>query len=206
MLRMGVRPAGAWQHGNAAGSLGFAPVRSSRRLWLNDAESAHTREPARTAPRVDKLGVTGSSPVPPIESPALGLFCCSNRRRSARSWQGSRPIRPRSPAGETDRGVCPRAPSQCKPAGTQLRGRGQRRTLIGSGTLNDGHPYRRIGGQSVRVPKNELHVREAVACRDGEPLPVHGALRGHVSARESGRLPRALSAVSEVTARWGGGE
>jgi hypothetical protein len=48
------------------------------RIPLNHAPSANRSEPTRTPVRVDKLGVTGSSPVPPTsEAPEIGGFAFS---------------------------------------------------------------------------------------------------------------------------------
>jgi hypothetical protein len=52
-------------NGNARRSFGFGHVRRRGRVRLNDADCAHWHERNRTLRRVDKLGVTGSSPVPP---------------------------------------------------------------------------------------------------------------------------------------------
>src|SRR5215208_6604540 len=50
----------------------------ARGIALNHAPSANASEPARTLPRIDKLGVTGSSPVPPIrKGPAQAGFLFS---------------------------------------------------------------------------------------------------------------------------------
>ena len=47
------------------------------RIPLSHCRLPHRCELARTLPRIDKLGVTGSSPVPPIEKPCIRAFCCS---------------------------------------------------------------------------------------------------------------------------------
>ena len=52
-------------NGNVRRSFGFGPVRIQGGIRLNDADWTHWSEPARTLLRIDKLGVTGSSPVPP---------------------------------------------------------------------------------------------------------------------------------------------
>jgi hypothetical protein len=67
MARIGVR----------SGSL----VRSlDLEIWLNDAVWPNRRERVRTLLRFDKLGVTGSSPVPPTyESPAQAGFLFSGQ-------------------------------------------------------------------------------------------------------------------------------
>jgi len=66
-------------NGNVRGSFGFGPVRVRRELPRNDADSMHCSARARTLPRLDKLGVTGSSPVPPIEKPRSGAFLLLQR-------------------------------------------------------------------------------------------------------------------------------
>jgi hypothetical protein len=63
----------AWQldlrgnNGNARRSLAFGQVFARRLIPLNHALWQNISELTRTLLRVDKLGVTGSSPVPPIE-------------------------------------------------------------------------------------------------------------------------------------------
>ena len=59
---------GRGNNGNVRRSFGFGPVRIQGGIRLNDADWTHWSEPARTLLRIDKLGVTGSSPVPPIHS------------------------------------------------------------------------------------------------------------------------------------------
>jgi hypothetical protein len=52
-------------------SFAFARPFAHRWIWLNDAVEANRRELLRTL-RLDKLGVTGSSPVPPIKYLQIG--------------------------------------------------------------------------------------------------------------------------------------
>jgi len=60
---------------------GFRSTKRSRRTGANWSERLH---------QIDKLGVTGSSPVPPIIKALLkGFSCCSAGRPVAGSWQGS---------------------------------------------------------------------------------------------------------------------
>jgi hypothetical protein len=55
-------------------SFGFARPFARLPFPLNDAHVPHYAEQVRTLPRVDKLGVTGSSPVPPTEKPCIRAF------------------------------------------------------------------------------------------------------------------------------------
>jgi len=52
-------------NGNARSSFKFAEVFARQLLPLNDALQSKLSEQVRTPRRVDKLGATGSSPVPP---------------------------------------------------------------------------------------------------------------------------------------------
>jgi hypothetical protein len=54
--------------GKDSRAFAFARAFARQRIRLNDAVETNRCELSRTLRRVDKLGVTGSSPVPPISS------------------------------------------------------------------------------------------------------------------------------------------
>jgi hypothetical protein len=65
----GMDRAARGNNGNARRSFAFAQAFACRLIPLNHALGANSSELTRTLLRIDKLGVTGSSPVPPIEKP-----------------------------------------------------------------------------------------------------------------------------------------